>query len=178
LSETIVDAEVSETFRKIKEILVQSKCRLISQEEPRNIVAVQGSLWGVSPETAQKKIEFTFRQNASRTRVIAHSALTSGYINFTLAGCVLSVLLLTVCIWIGLDMQGIILTGNEGAWSWLAQTQGFIDLNKANVFVRLMWILTAFLVSTLALEALIIWKVKANVSVFAERKILSKEHFN
>ena len=171
MAEKIVDAEIGDVYRKTKAILVHSKCRLTSEEDLRSISVIQGSLWGTSPGTAQKKIKFLFTQDASGTCVKAHSALTSGYVNLTLAGCILSVALMAVCVWIGLDLQGYILTGNEGVWGWLAQTQGVIDLDKATVFIRFMWILSAFLASTLALEAFIIWNVRAKIDVFAEKKI-------
>ncbi len=167
-----MNAKIGEVYRKTKAILFQNKCKLISEEEPRSISVIQGSLWGMSPETAQKKIKFMFTQDVSGTCVKAHSVLTSGYINLTLAGGILSVALMAVCMWIGLDLQSYVLTGTEGVWGWLSQTQGFIDLNKATIFIRFMWILTAFLASTLALEAFIIWKVQTKVDVFAEKKIL------
>jgi hypothetical protein len=169
LSETVVSVGIEVAYAQLKAQLIQSNCKIIAEEPPKSVSAVQGSLWGTLAKTAQKKITYTLKQDSLGTHISSHSALTTGYLKLTLAGVVLSFLLMLICAWIALDLQAYASVGTEGVWSWLAQTGGdHVDLDKAAVFTRFMWILEAFLAATLLAEGIIVARVRAKIGIFAE----------
>ena len=167
MAKTIVDGEINEVFGKLKTLLTQNKCKIIAEEAPKNLTVIQGSIWGTSPKTAKKKITYMLQQDPAGTNITSTACLTSAYINFTLVGCVLSAALLALCGWIALDMQGYAANG-VGFWGWLVQTGGQFDADKAAIFIRLSWILAAFLAGSLAVEAFIVLKVHSGIGAFAE----------
>jgi hypothetical protein len=171
LAETVVDAGVKEAYAKLKTHLTQNKSRIITEEPPKYVSAIQGSLWGTSPKTAQKKMTYTLRQDASGTHITSTSSLTSGYINLTLVGCALSIALILLCAWIAVDLQAYASIGTQGTWSWLAQTHGHVDPDKAAMFIKLSWILAVFLAATLVAEGIIVARVRAKIGAFAEETL-------
>jgi len=171
LSEKTIDAEIGETFRRLKTLLAKTNSKVIYEQDSAVFSVIQGSLWGTSPEAAQKKITFTLQQKDGETHVRSVSALTSDYVRLTLAGYALSFVLIIVCAWIAIDLQMLASTGALSLWSWLGQTGGVIDASKVAVFIRLMWILVAFLAVTLVAESIIIWNVRKKISAFAEKRL-------
>jgi hypothetical protein len=168
LVEVIVSFGIDEAYAKLKAQLTQSKCRIIAEKAPESVIVVQGSLWGTSPKTAQKKINYALWQDASGTHVASSSALTAGYINLTVVGCVLSVALALVLAWMTFDVQAYVSKGVQGFWSWLAQTHGRLNDDTAALFIKMMWIFVAFLAATLVTEAVIVVRVRAKKELFAE----------
>jgi hypothetical protein len=171
LAEVIVSVGIDEAYAKLKAQLTQSKCRIVAEKAPESVSVVQGSLWGTSPKTAQKKTNYTLRQDASGTHVTSASALTAGYINLAVVGCVLSVALALVCAWIAFDLQAYVSIGVQGFWSWLAQAHGRLNADAASLFIGLAWILVAFLAATLVAEAVIVVRVRAKKDLFAEETL-------
>jgi hypothetical protein len=167
LAKTTLTKDIQETYTNLKTKLAQRKCQIIAEDPPNTVSAIQGSIWGTSPKTAQKKITYTLRQDQAGTNITSTANLTSAYINLTLVGCVLSVALIALCVWITVDLQGYAANG-AGFWGWLAQTGGQFDAEKAAIFIRLSEILATFLVGSLAVEAYIIWKVRSGIGVFAQ----------
>ena len=171
MSEKIFETKIDEAYQALKSLLTDSKCRLISEKEPTGISVIQGSLWGTSPETAQKKINFTLTQEKSNIKIIGKSALTPSYKNFTVIGYVLSILLIVIFLWISLDLRLYASTGSAGIWSWLGQTSGIMDIDKIAIFSRITEIFTAFLVATMIFESAIIWNINRKIHYFAEKKL-------
>jgi hypothetical protein len=163
-----VNAELNEVYSKLKASLTKNGCKIITQEAPKTILVIQGSLWGTSAKTAQKKSQYELHQESQGTRIVSNSSLTSGYINLTLSGVALSIGLMLLCIWIALDLQAYSSMGVQGFWGWLAQIHGKIDLDVAALFIKLGWILAAFLAVTLVAESIVITKVRSKINVFAE----------
>lgn len=171
--EKTLNSEIKQVYHKLRSILVEKKCRIILETEPTRLCVVQGSLWGTSPETAQKKITYVLNQDREKTNVTSDSILTRGYVNLTLVGCALSIILLALCIWIAWDLQSVISAGNVGFWGWLVQTGGFVNVDKASFFIFLTGSLSAFLVITLIAEAFIVWRVLKKIEGFS-REILDR----
>jgi hypothetical protein len=171
LAEKFVHAELNEVYGRLKASQIRNKCKIISEEIPKTVSTIQGSLWGTSPKYAQKKTEYQLRQDVDGTRIVATSNLTSGYINLTLSGVALSIGLMLLCVWIALDLQTYALNGVQGVWGWLAEIHGRVNLDLATLFIRLGWILAAFLVATLVAESIVVARVRSGVNVFA-REIL------
>jgi hypothetical protein len=159
--------EINQTFDKLKTLLANNKYKIVAEEPPYSVTAVQGSIWGTSPKTAKKKTTYTLTQRTQEIRVTSTTHLASDYINMTLVGCVFSVALLFLCFWIALDLQSSATSG-ASFWSWLTFTAGQFDANEAAVFIRLTWILVAFLAVSLAVEAFIISRVRSGIGVFAQ----------
>jgi hypothetical protein len=171
LAEVIVSVGIDEAYAKLKAQLTQNKCRIIAEKAPENVSVVQGSLWGTSPKTAQKKTNYTLWKDASGTHVASASTLTAGYINLTVVGCMLSVALALVCVWMAYDVQAYVSNGVQGFWSWLAQTHGRLNDDMAALFIKIMWIFVAFLTVTLVAETIIIFRVRAKKELFAEETL-------
>jgi hypothetical protein len=168
LAETTVNRTPQEAYTRVRGLLAQSKSRIVDEEAPHKISAVQGSLWGTTAKNAQKTVTFSLQEDASGTRVVCKSALTSGYIALTAAGIVFSVALMVICVWMALDLQAYASSGAAGSWGWLVQAQGSFSPDIALLFSKLCWFLTAFLVATLLVEVVIVVRVKAKIDVFAE----------
>jgi hypothetical protein len=168
LAETAVNAGTEEAYERLKNQLNRYKCKIIADQAPNSISAIQGSLWGTAPKTAQKNIIFNLQQNTPETRVTSSSKLTSGYIRLTLAGCALSVVVMLVCAWIVLDLQAYVSAGTAGLWNWLGQIDGHLDADKAALFIRLDLILAVFLASTLVVETVVVARIRAKIGTFAK----------
>jgi hypothetical protein len=168
LAEIILNRTPEEAYTSVEGLLAQSKFRIVTEEAPHKISAIQGSLWGTTAKNAQKNATFTFQEDASGTRAACKSVLTSGYITLTAAGVVFSVALMVICAWMALDLQAYSSTGTAGFWGWLAQTQGSFNPDTAVLFSRLFWFLATFLAATLLVEAVIVVRIKAKINAFAE----------
>ena len=158
-----MNSEIDQTYSKLKAVLVQKKGKITAEIPPTSLVAVQGSIWGTSAKTAQKKLTYKLSQDGAKTRITSTAQLTSRYKNLTLTGVVLSLVLLFVCVWMALDLQS-----SKGFWSWLTVSSGGFDSLKAALFVRLTAFLAVFLVFSLAFEAYVIVKVRSGIVVFAK----------
>jgi hypothetical protein len=163
-----LNLEIKETYHKLETLLAKNKCRIIAEAKPSGVSVIQGSLWGTSPQAAQKRTTYSLAQDTKETSITATSKLTKGYINLTVIGCVFSLVLLAVCVWMALNLQLYVAVGEAGFWGWLAQIGGYIDMDKAAIFIQLTWILSAFLAATLIVEAFIVWKVYSKIDVFSQ----------
>ncbi len=163
-----MNLELNEVFSKLKASLIRNNCKIIAEEPLKIIEILQGSLWGTSPKTAQKKTQYRLRQNAQGTYIASTSSLTSGYINLTLSGVALSIGLMLLCIWIALDLQTYSLMGAQGFWGWLVQINGRVDSGVTASLIRLSWILATFLAATLVAESLVISWIRSRIDALAE----------
>lgn len=168
-----LELDIKEAYRRLKSNLVKKKSQIISESEPSGICVIQGSLWGTSPKTAQKRTSYSLMQDTKKTTITATSTLTRGYKNLTLLGYVFSTILLFVCIWMAISLQSYVMVGESGFWGWLAQSDGLFNLNKANIFIQLTWILSAFLIITMIVEIFILKKVHSKIDAFPQ-DILNK----
>jgi hypothetical protein len=173
LAQTTTNVSIEETYAKLKTQLAQRKCKITTEQPPSNLTVVQGSIWGTSAKTAQKKTTYTLQQTQAGTHVTAKSSLTRKYVNFTLAGVLLSLVVLFVCAWIAIDLQTYLNTGNPGTWSWPAQRGGEIDFDKALLFARLGWIFATFLALTLLAEGFVLFRLYRNLSESARETLNS-----
>jgi hypothetical protein len=168
LAEIFVNAELNEVYSKLKASLIKNDYKIITEEPPKIILGIQGSLWGTSAKKAQKKTQYKLHQDTQGTCIVSNSSLTSGYVNLTLSGVALSIGLLLLCVWIALDLQTYSSIGVQGFWGWLVQIHGRIDLDMAALFIRLGWILASFLGVTLIAESIVVARVHSRINVFAE----------
>jgi hypothetical protein len=168
LLERTVNLKVEETFPKVKAALTAKGCKVTSEEAPNQICFRQGSLWGISPQTAKKTITATLETAGDQTKLNCSSKLASDWKNITLIGCVFAFVLIGVCAWMASDLTAFIAIRQPSFWSWLVAAGGNVDLLAAQAFVRLTWGLTAFLSFIILLEATIVVFVHSKIDSFAK----------
>lgn len=78
--EKVVSHQLSATFVELKAILAASKCKLVGEKPPNFISVEQGSIWGVTPKSIKKKINFYLSANNSSTKISAYSELATSVI--------------------------------------------------------------------------------------------------
>ena len=146
--------------------MVEKGCRVVSEQEHRQICFKQGSLWGVLPKTAKKTVNVTFKLIDGGTRVKCKSALASDWKNITLIGCALAFVLVSVCVWIATDLNATLASHLPGFWGWLVAVEGNVNVVAAQAFVNLTWGLAAFLSAIILVEAVIVVYVRSRTDAF------------
>ena len=148
-------------------------CKIISEESPNKMVLKQGSLWGMSPKTAKKKIALDFAPDGSRTHVTCSSRLNSDWKNLTLVGCALAAVLVGLCLWMTLDLDAFMANQNPSFWSWLGTVNGSIDFQVGLAFANLTKALAVFLSIIIVSEIAIVVYVHSGIDQFAKQIINS-----
>ena len=166
--ERAVSLKIDEAYPKLKAVLVEKGCKVISEEPEKQICFKQGSLWGISPKTAKKIVEVHLEPVADRTRVIYSSRLASDWKNITLIGCAFAFVLVGLCVWMATDLTTFTATGVPNSWSWLIAVGGNVDIAAGQVFVNLSWGLAFFLSAVILLEAGIVVYAHSKIDAFAK----------
>jgi hypothetical protein len=167
LLERVVGLSVQDAYERIKESFDEEDCSFLVENPPKQLIAIQGSLWGVSPKTAKKIIKFDLDPSGSGTRVVCVSKLASGWKNITLIGCVLAALLLGLCVWMAVDLSVFMSTNNPSVWSWLVSDSGNVNVLAERAFINLAWGMSVFLLIVIILEVAIVVYVKSRIDSFA-----------
>ncbi len=171
LFERIVNLEIEKTYETIKTIFTEKGCKIIFEQSPNMILLIQGSLWGISPGSAKKKIQLNLESVNSKTKVASDSRLSSDWKNITLIGCILAALLVSLCLWMANDLNTFILTQKQNFWSWLVTVDGNIDFQTAQTFVYLTKILAIFLSVIILAEIVIAIYAHARKGRFSEKTL-------
>jgi len=168
LFERTINLTIEDAYPKLKAALVEKGCRVVSEEEQRQICFNQGSLWGVLPKSAKKTVNVTFEPIDGGTRLKCTSSLASDWKNITLIGCALAFVLVGICIWMAIDLNSTLASQVPGFWSWLVTVEGNVDVVATQAFVNLTWGLAVFLSVIIFLEAAIVVYVRSNIDTFTE----------
>lgn len=168
LLEKTINLTIEDVYPKSKAILVEKGCKIVSEQEQKQICFKQGSLWGVLPKTAKKTVNIAFEPIDGGTRVKCVSALASDWKNITLIGCALAFVLVGVCVWMATDLTATLVSHVPGFWGWLITVEGNVDVVAARAFVNLTWGLAAFLSAIILLEAGIVVYVRSRIDAFTE----------
>jgi hypothetical protein len=171
LVERTVRLEVAKAYTELKEFLLEKNCTIIAEEAPVFISVRQGSLWGISPLTAKKTLNYRLAAVDSRTRITCSSSLASDWKNLTVVGCALAVVVASLCLWISMDLDALVTTQQQSNWSWIATVNGYIDFQIVQMFVGLTRMLTVFLAIILSAEAAIVFYVHFRINKFAEETL-------
>ena len=171
LVERIVSLEIEKAYAELKAILLEKNCRIMEEEVPVRITVRQGSLWGISPVSARKNADYRLVSVEGGTRVTCSSSLASDWKNLTIIGCVLSVVVVALCLWMATDLDALVATQQQGYWSWIATVDGYVDVQTAELFAGLTRILAVFLAIILAAEIAIVVYVKSKINTFAEETL-------
>ncbi len=173
LFEKNVVLEIADAYSELKTQLLRAGCRVTAEEPPVQITVAQGSVWGVSPRSAKKLVSCRLSPLSSGTRVTCSSSLASDWKNLTIAGFVLSAVLLVLCSWIVLDLEAFITLQKASFWSWITTAGRYFDVQKAWLFVDVTVALAVFLVVTIAVEAVIVFYVHRKIDEFAKETLES-----
>jgi hypothetical protein len=173
LLERTLGLENEETYLKLKSVLAEGGCRIISEQPPNKVLVKHGSLWGVTPKTAKKHVEIKLEPADSGTKISVTTTLSSDWKNITIIGCVFAVVLVGVCVWIAFDLNAFMALQQPNFWSWIVTAGGSVDFAAGHAFVNLSWVLAVFLSAVVAAEILIAVYVQKNIDKFAEETINS-----
>ena len=173
LLERTVSLEIDKAYVFIKTAFSDKGCKIISEESPNKILLKQGSLWGISPNSAKKKIQVNLEAVDSVTKVTCSSRLSSDWKNITLIGCVLAAALTGLCLWMAFDLSTFIVTHKPSIWSWLVTVNGNIDFQVGQAFVNLTKTLAVFLLVIIFIEIAITVYVHVRINRFAEQTLNS-----
>lgn len=171
LVERTIGLDVEKAYAELKAVLVEKNCRVTMEEAPSHISVRQGSLWGISPVSAKKNVDYRLDAVEGGTRVTFSSGLASDWKNLTIIGCVLSVVVVALCLWIAADLNALVATNQQGYWSWIATVDGYVDVQTAEMFAGFTWILAVFLAIILAAEVAIVVYVQIKINMFAEETL-------
>jgi hypothetical protein len=171
LVERTISLNVEKAFAELKAVLVDKNCKVTAEEAPSHISVRQGSLWGISPVSAKKNLDFRLDAVEGGTRITFSSGLASDWKNLTIIGCVLSVVVVVLCLWIAVDLDALVATQQQGYWSWIATVDGYIDAQTAELFAGFTRLLAVFLAIILAAEVAIVVYVQSKINMFAEEAL-------
>ena len=171
LLERTVGLEIEKAHAELKALLLTRGCRIVAEETPTLISVKQGSLWGISPLTAKKNVNYRLVSVESGTRITCSSQLASDWKNLTVIGSVLSVVVVALCLWMSMDLDALVATQQQSYWSWIATVDGYIDVQTAEMFAGLTRMLAVFLAFILAAEVAIVVYVQFKINTFAEETL-------
>jgi hypothetical protein len=168
LVERTVGLEVEKAYAELKALLLERGCRIVAEGAPTLISVAQGSLWGISPRTAKKIVNYHLAPVDSGTQITCSSSLASDWKNLTVIGSALAVVVASLCVWIAMDLDALLITQQPSYWSWIATVDGYIDSQTAQSFAGLTRMLAAFLAIIIAAEVVIVIYVHFRINTFAE----------
>jgi hypothetical protein len=162
-----VNRQIEQAYFALKGDLEGKGCKITSEQVPNRIVAEQGSLWGTTPKTAKKTLDFNLTATAGGTQITCQSKLSSSWVNLTVIGTVLSIVLVGVCFWISTDIDGFLASRQPSFWSWIVAEGSCVDVASASAFAFLTMGLAFFLIGMVALEVLIAANAQKKVDTLA-----------
>lgn len=168
LVEKTVDLEVEKAYLDLKKLLIEKEFKIVDDEAPTLISVEQGSLWGISPLTAKKKVNYRLESVDSGTLITYSSSLASDWKNLTIIGSAISMVVALLCLWISMDLDAIMTTQKESYWSWIAIVDGYIDVHTVQILSGLTKILTVFLAIILIAEVVTVIYVHSRINTLAE----------
>lgn len=173
--EQTVNLPIADAYSKLKDNLTEKGCKIVSEQPPESLIVKQGSLWGISPQSAKKKITCSLKPNGAETKITVSTKLSGDWVNITLIGTAFSILVVGLCLWIGFDLNNFLTTGHASMWSWIASVGSFVDYDLGESFVRLTWILSAFLSVIIFAEIGIFLYARKKIDAFAKEALQEKK---
>jgi hypothetical protein len=173
LVERTVGLEIEEAYAELKELLLKRGCRIVAEEAPTLISVTQGSLWGISPLTAKKIMNYRLASADSGTQITCSSSLASDWKNLTVIGSAFAVVVASLCVWIAMDLDAFMITQQPSYWSWIATVDGYIDFQAGKMFASLTRMLAVFLAVIIALEVVIAVYAYSRINKYAETALNS-----
>lgn len=163
--------EIEEAYAKLRPLLLKKNCRIINENAPTSISVRQGSLWGISPVTAKKNMNFNLNAIDDKTQIGCSSSLSTDWKNLTIIGSALAIIVVLLFLNISMDLDALITTRQESYWSWIALVNGQVNFDIAQMLANLTRILAFFLAIVLAAEVATVTYVKFKINTFAEETL-------
>ncbi len=170
--EQTLNLQINDAYLKLKDTLEQKGCKILYEQSPENLIAKQGSLWGISPQSAKKKLTCNLEPKGFETSIAITSKLSGDWVNITLIGTAISIVILGLCLWIGFDLSNFLVSNQVSTWSWIALVGSYVDYDLGESFVRLTWILSAFLSVIIASEIFVYIYSKKKIDSFGKGVLL------
>jgi hypothetical protein len=180
LLERSINLEIKEAYSKLRTILLEKDCRVISEEPPKQILIRHGSLRGISPRSAKKEVSYSLSPQGQKTRITYSSSISSDWVNLTLWGNVAAAIVAAVFWWIASDITVLIVDGSLGYWTWLARAFGYPNIQYALFMINITKALSIVLAVAILLEILDFFIVHRKINTFATETLneLSKIKFS
>jgi hypothetical protein len=172
LLERTVGLKIEKAYAELKALLLGKGCRITTEEAPALIAVKQGSLWGISPRTAKKKVICRLAPADSGTRITCSSSLASDWKNLTVIGTALAMLVTALCWWIATDLDSSVTTQHSSYWSWLVTVDdGYVDFQAAQMLAGVTRMLAIFLAFIIIAEAAVAVYAHFKTNVFVEEAL-------
>jgi hypothetical protein len=171
LPERSVDLNIDEAYEKVKAVLIEKGCSVVSEEPPKQLLVKQGSLWGLSPRTAKKNIKIKFETIDNETSIKYSSKLARDWKNVTLIGCVLAFAIAVLCVWMAMDLGKFMVDGGQSFWSWIIISGDQVEFKAGEAFVNLAYGLTVFLSVIIVLELAIVVYARSKIEWVIEEAL-------
>ena len=165
--ERSLDLQIETAYSKLRNILLEKDCTIVSEEPQKQILAKHGSLRGVSPRTAKKTVSFQLFPNKAGTRIEAYSSVSSDWANLTIWGSVAAGIVAALFWWIAADMTAFLEDGTSGFWTWLATAFGYPNVQYALFMTNVTKALAFVLFLTIVFEILDFVVVHRKIDTFA-----------
>lgn len=166
-----VSTEIESTYSKLKGVLLEKDCKIVSEEPPEHILVRHGSLRGVSPRKAKKMVDFRICPHTSGSRIVTQSSVSFDWANLTLWGNVAAGIVAATFWWIASDITNLLADGKSGYWTFLAEAFGYPNSQYAFFMVDITRALSVVLVVTIILEILDVFIVYRKINTFAEETL-------
>jgi hypothetical protein len=163
-----ITLEIEKTYSKLKTILIERGSKIISEAPPGHISIQHGSLRGVYPKSAKKMVNFNMFQNKMITKIESDSKLSPDWIILTLVGNIIAGFVAAAFWWIATDIADLVVNGNSGYWTWLAEIFGYPNVQYTLFMSNVLKTLSIVLVVTIILEILDFFIVYRKIDAFAK----------
>lgn len=162
---------IEKTFSRLKQVVDENSCKIVSEEAPNFLRITHGSLKGISPVSAKKVVSFFLSSEVSGTKIASSSEISVGWRNLAIYGSIVAGVLVGILLWIAGDMSGYVESGRSGFWAWLAQIFVPYDPSMAVFIVSVIQALSVVLVATIVIEMLVVIYVYHKKNVFSQQTI-------
>ena len=166
-----IESESKKAYLELKTILLERGCKIVSEDPPERISIQHGSLHGVSPKNAKKIVSFKMLPIKLGTKIESCSALSSDWLNLTIAGNIIAGFVAAIFWWIASDIAALLSTGNPGYWTWLAGAFGYPDVQYTLFMINVTKALSIVLIVTIILEILDVFIVYRGINTFAKETL-------
>jgi hypothetical protein len=171
VAEQTVNYPIDDAYSKLKANLAEKGCKVVSEESPKLLVAKQGSLWGVMPKSAKKTLTCNLKTQGTGTQINCDSKLSRDWLNLTIIGTALSIVVVGLCFWISLDLSAFLETTRFSTWSWIASVGSRIDYEAGESFINLTRLLAFFLSAIIGFEIVVAIYTYSKIDTFAKEAL-------
>jgi hypothetical protein len=149
LFERIVALDAEKAYSELKNQLFRQNSKLIIDEPPQHLVVEQGSLFGLTPKGAKKRIECHFHPQGDHTRIVAKTSLSSNWKKVTCLGYLIGAVCIALAILLAFTVQAI---ATQPYFLSIFTEFGSYNYSQLQLIANMLWGLAIFLVSILSVN--------------------------